>query len=39
MRGASVNAKDNLGYTPLHVAAENHYGDVVELLKSYGGKE
>ncbi len=35
-RGASVNGKDGLGYTPLHWASENAHLAVVKLLISRG---
>ena len=31
-KGADVNAKDEIGWTPLHWAANNGYKEVVELL-------
>jgi ankyrin repeat protein len=34
--GASVNARDNEGWTPLSQARDQGYPDVVECLKSYG---
>lgn len=35
-RGASIDAKDNHGRTPLLVAAEEGHSEVIKLLKSKG---
>lgn len=32
-KGADVNARDNYGETPLDMAVDNEYKDVVELLQ------
>ena len=37
--GADVNAKDNEGFTPLRYARMEGHPDVVELLKTAGGRE
>jgi len=34
--GAKVNAKDSLGYTPLHLAVRNGHKDVAEVLLAHG---
>jgi len=34
--GADVNAKDDVGYTPLYVAAEQNHKSIVELLIAKG---
>jgi len=36
---ADVNAKDNSGKTPLHIAVSKGHKDVVELLRQHGGHE
>jgi ankyrin repeat protein len=38
-KGASVNAKDDFGSTPLRWASDKGYKDIVELLKRHGAKE
>jgi ankyrin repeat protein len=38
-KGANVNAKDDQGKTPLRLAKEMNFQEMVELLKSKGGKE
>ncbi|MGM3306894.1 ankyrin repeat domain-containing protein [Anabaena sp. WFMT] len=38
-KGLEVNSRDNDGFTPLGLAEENNYSDIVELLKSHGGIE
>jgi len=35
--GAKVNAADNFGYTPLHIAALNEFSHYVILLLAHGG--
>lgn len=37
--GADVNAKNERGDTPLSVAAEKGYTDIVELLRAHGAVE
>src|SRR5262245_34353280 len=37
--GANVNETDEDGITPLHVAAENGYVEIVELLLNYGADQ
>ena len=39
VRGADVNAKDGLGWTPLYYAEERGRTELVELLKQHGAKE
>jgi len=38
-KGANVNTKDDQGKTPLRLAKEMQFQEMVELLKSKGGKE
>jgi ankyrin repeat protein len=38
-KGALVNIKDNKGKTLVSVAAQSKNQDIVNLLKSHGGKE
>lgn len=33
---AKTNLRDEKGYTPLHIACEKNYFDIVKLLKEYG---
>ncbi|KFY04332.1 hypothetical protein O988_00856 [Pseudogymnoascus sp. VKM F-3808] len=37
-RGANVNAKSNLGNTPLHIAVKHHHPEVVDLLLRSGAE-
>jgi len=34
-----VNAKDNTGATPLHLAIAKGQKDIADLLRQHGGKE
>ena len=36
---ADINAKTNKGYTPLRIAMNNGYSDVIELIRAYGGHD
>ena len=36
---ADVNAKDNDGETPLHVAVARAHNDVADMLRQHGGQE
>jgi ankyrin repeat protein len=36
---ADVNAKDNKGNTPLHIAKAQRQDAVAELLRQYGGQD
>jgi ankyrin repeat protein len=38
-KGADVNTKDNYGWTPLNIAAQNGHKDVEKLLLQHGGQE
>jgi ankyrin repeat protein len=35
--GAEVNAKDGVGWTPMHAAAEHGQDGIAELLRQHGG--
>lgn len=36
-KGAQINAKDDIGGTPLGYACKNGHKTVIDLLKKYGG--
>jgi ankyrin repeat protein len=36
---AQMNARTNVGMTPLHVATASDHKDIAELLRAHGGKE
>ena len=38
-KGADVNAKTNIGSTPLMAAKERNHTEIVKLLKMHGAKE
>jgi ankyrin repeat protein len=38
-KDAEINAKDERGNTPLHLAAAEGHKDVIELLRQHGGHE
>ncbi|XP_014665385.1 PREDICTED: ankyrin-1-like [Priapulus caudatus] len=38
VRGGNVNALDDVGYSPLHLAAEKGYSDVINLLCEFGAQ-
>jgi len=38
-KGVDVNAKDKRGRTPLQLAEQNGYTEIVELLRKHGAKE
>jgi uncharacterized protein len=35
-QGANINIRDHIGYTPLHHASSEGFGDIVELLLTKG---
>lgn len=35
VRGSDVNAKDDCGYTALHLSAEHGYTDIMKILLEY----
>ena len=37
--GADLNAMNNAGETPLHLAAVKHFKDMEALLRQHGGHE
>lgn len=37
--GANINAKYGEGNTPLDIAEQNDYGELIDILKKYGGVE
>jgi ankyrin repeat protein len=39
MSGAEVNAKDDIGRTPLHQTAVFDHKDAAEVLRQHGGHE
>ena len=39
IKGRDVNAQDNSGYTPLHTACYNGFGNIVEILMLEGADE
>jgi len=38
-KGADVNAKNDYGETPLHIAKHNDHKDLAELLKKHGARK
>jgi len=38
-KGGDVNAKDEVGWTPLHIAEYNGHKDVADLLKKNGARK